>query len=84
MLSFTRCHGETGNVVYKLAKDHNLLAPSSPDYTSFNFVRSNGEELPKHIGDKLSELYWELMYGKEYDAEKREHRGSLGNFFTEK
>lgn len=79
-----RCHGEKGNVVYDLAKDKNLLSPSSPDYTSFNFVRSNGEEIPKAIGDKLSELYLELMFEKELDVEKREHKGSLGNFFTEK
>lgn len=81
---FARCHGEKGNVVYKLAKDHSLLAPSSPDYTSFNFVRSNSEEIPKNIGDKLSKLYLELMFEKEYDMEKREHKGSLGNFFAEK
>lgn len=67
-----------------MAKDKNLLSPSSPDYTSFNFVQSNGEEISKNVGDKLSELYLKLMFEKEYDLEKRQHRGSLGNFFTEK
>lgn len=79
-----RCHGEKGNVVFELAKDKNLLASTTPDYSSFNFVQSNGEEIPKSVGDKLSELYTKLIYGNEHDLEKREYRGSLGNFFTEK
>lgn len=82
--AFVRCHGEKDNVVYELAKDRNLLSASSPDYTSYNFVQSNGEEIPKTIADKLSELYLKLMFENEYDLEKREHKGSLGNFFTEK
>lgn len=54
LVLIVRCHGEKGNVVYELAKDKNLLSPSSPDYTSFNFVRSNGEQILKTIVDKLS------------------------------
>lgn len=79
-----RCHGEKNNVVYELAKDKNLLSSSSPDYTSFNFIRSNGERIPNNIGNELSELYSNIIYGDKYDVEKREYKGSLGNFFAEK
>lgn len=79
-----RCHGEKGNVVYDLAKDKNLLSASHTDYTSFNLIRSNGEQIPKSIGDKLTKLYLEIIFDERYDVEKREYNGSLGNFFSNK
>lgn len=79
-----RCHGEKGNVVYDLAKEKNLLSSSSSDYTSFNFIRSNGEEIPKNIANKLTSLYYKYIFEREYDEEKRKYKGSIGNFFTEK
>lgn len=77
-----RNHGEEGNVVYNMAKDKNLLSPNIPTFTNFNFIRSNGEQIPKMKADKMSTLVMEIING--FEEEKRQYNGSLGNFFAEK
>lgn len=77
-----RCHGEKGNVVFNMAKDKNLLSSNIPTYTHFNFIRSNGEQIPKTKADKMSALVFEIIEG--FEEEKRQYNGSLGNFFVKK
>lgn len=77
-----RCHGEKGNVVYDMAKDKNLLAPSVPTLKRFNFIRSNGEQIPQDMDEKLSSIYFQVQDG--FEEEKINYNGSYGNFFAEK
>lgn len=65
-----------------MAKDKNLLSSNIPTYTNFNFIRSNGEQIPKTTADKMSALVFEIIAG--FEEEKRQHNGSLGNYFADK
>lgn len=79
-----RCHGEVDNVVYELAHDKGVLESSSPNYTTFNMLLSDGTAIPKHLADKITEMAFDIIEGDSYTAEKRNYSGSLGSFFAEK
>lgn len=79
-----RCHGEVDNVVYELAKGKDLLDSSSPNYTSFNMLLSDGTEIPKELADQITAMAFEIIDGDKYTEEKRTYSGSLGSFFAEK
>lgn len=64
-----------------MAKDKNLLSSNIPKYKNLNFIRSNGEQIPKTMADKMSALVFEIIGG--FEEERRQHNGSLGNFFAE-
>lgn len=65
-----------------MAKDKNLLATSMPYNEIFNFMRSNGEQIPQDKAIKLTSIYFEIFNG--FDEEKSDYNGSFGNFFAEK
>ncbi|XP_031636092.1 spermine oxidase-like [Contarinia nasturtii] len=78
------CHGESGNVVYEMAKDKNLLSSNVPTYKTFNFVRSNGEEIPAEISERLTKLAMGILDRNDREREKRAYHGSLGNYFAQR
>lgn len=65
-----------------MAKDKNLLTTSIPTHKKFNFIRSNGEQIPQDKADKLASIYFEILDG--FEEEKSDYNGSFGNFFAEK
>lgn len=80
-----RCHGEEGNVVYQMAKDADLLARNEDsDRKDSKYVRSNGEEIPREISEKLYELFFNIYEGDDFAEEQRKFNSSRGNFFAEK
>lgn len=76
------CHGEKDNVVYGLAKQHNLLQPNKVSYESINLVQSNGDLVPQKTSDDLMGLAMELLVG--YEDEMKLYQGSLGSFIMQK
>lgn len=64
-----------------MAKDKDLLSPNTPDLKITQCYRSNGEEAPRHLTDKLLKLGDEIL--EEDDKEKDNYNGSVGNFFAE-
>ncbi|XP_031639336.1 spermine oxidase-like [Contarinia nasturtii] len=76
------CHGETGNVVYEMAKDKNLLAHSTEESRGNRYVRSNGEEIPMELCKKITALIMDIM-GDHYEEERKSY-GSSGNFYAAK
>lgn len=47
-------------------------------------VQSDGNVIPKHLADSLSQLAFGILEGDSFEEEKRNYNGSLGNFFAEK
>lgn len=45
------CHGQTGNIVYSMVKDYNILKHSNND--NWSIYRSNGEKLNKKSCEKI-------------------------------
>lgn len=45
------CHGQTGNIVYSMVKDYNILRHSNND--NWSIYRSNGEQLNKDFSKKI-------------------------------
>lgn len=84
LLFHIRCWGEKGNVVYEMAKDKNLLSSNIPTFKTYNFVRSNGEEIPPKTSEKLTKLAMGILDRDDHKAEKRAYHGSLGNYFAQK
>lgn len=74
------CHGEKGNVVWDLAKDHNLLEPMSVKFDQWTISNSNGTVLPLEESQRLLKLGDEIMDMEDLGL----HQGSIGNFFMEK
>lgn len=79
-----RCHGEVDNAVYELAKDKNLFDSSERIYKIFNFIQSDGTQIPQHLSDKLCDLAFEIIDGRGNKGERNSYKGSLGNFVAEK
>lgn len=47
-------------------------------------IRSNGEQIPQEIADKLSALAFDIYEGDNYEEQKDAYNGSIGNFFAKK
>lgn len=77
------CHGELGNVVYDLAKPHNLVGTSrihaSPDEFDYNW--SSGEQVDKNKSSKLNKLLNDIS---ENSVECRKFNGSFGAYMLDK
>lgn len=76
-----RLHGETGNVIYDLVKDLDLLSALPVDYTDMPFRNSNGTAVPHTEIIKLVEAALAILEDEEGLSR---HQGSFGNFFMEK
>lgn len=81
-----RCHGEQDNVVYEMAKDSDLLARNRDldRLKTPKYIRSNGEEIPPEIYNKLYDLFDSIYDGDDLAEEQKNFHGSRGNFFAEK
>ncbi|XP_031616985.1 spermine oxidase-like [Contarinia nasturtii] len=77
------CHGEKNNVVYELAKGKNVLAHSTK-IQELKLIQSDGTDVPIEITKKLSDLAFDLYDGDDYDDERSQFNGSVGNFFAKK
>lgn len=78
----SRCHGETDNVVFELARNKGLLESNGARYTNFQLIRSDGSIVHRHLSDKLSTLANQIV--DENERDKSLFQGSLGNYFAEK
>lgn len=67
-----------------MAKDKNVLSSDKPRYEVFEFVRSDGEQVPQKIAEKLSMLADEILDRDDKRDEKNAYNGSFGNYFAEK
>lgn len=76
------CHGEKKNVVYDLAKEHDLLQSNTVTFETFNMIRSDGSLIPQQTSDNLMELAMRLLHS-DVDEMKR-YPGSLGSFIIDK
>jgi spermine oxidase len=78
------CHGEDGNIVYKLASSYNLLESSKniEDSTKHIFVNSVGEILSEQETVEILRIYYKIID----DAQKFVHKPgtSYGYYFTKK
>lgn len=78
-----RCHGQKDNVVYELAKDHDLFA-ANPDELKVDLLpmfKSDGTKAPMELVKRMMEL----ALGITEDRTAMElYNGSLGSFFNEK
>ncbi|GJQ84321.1 hypothetical protein Trydic_g5259 [Trypoxylus dichotomus] len=72
------CHGESGNIIYNMVKDYNLLGASFNDYQNLTFCDSSGKELDK----KLTDILCGVFEGISYDEERLlKEKGSFGDYF---
>lgn len=76
------CHGEINNVVYEMANGKDLLSTHVTDVSISNLFKSNGEEIPREMTNKLDAMVHEILGG--FDEEKSVYSGSMGNFFADK
>lgn len=74
------CHGEKGNVVYDLAKDHNLLEPITTKYDLYTISNSNGTVLSVEKSQSMFQIAKEILEMNEMSS----YQGSVGNFFMQK
>ncbi|XP_039435651.1 spermine oxidase-like isoform X2 [Culex pipiens pallens] len=73
------CHGERGNVVYELAGPLRLLEPSFT-FEKVVLIRSNGEQVPQNISDRMMKVGEQIMKSKAIVRFK----GTLGEYFVER
>lgn len=67
-----------------MAKDKDVLSSNVPRYETFNLIRSNGEQIPEKITEKLMNMTWSIL-DREIDREgKGSYEGSFGNYVAEK
>ncbi|XP_055597988.1 spermine oxidase-like isoform X2 [Uranotaenia lowii] len=76
------CHGEVKNVVYGLGSRFNVFDSNRARYENFPLTKSNGQEVPREVSEKLINLMWTIL--ETYRNELSQHRGSLGSFIMEK
>lgn len=79
-----RCHGEVDNVVHELAKDENLFDSNELVYEIFNFIQSDGTQVPQYLSDELCAVGFEIIDTLKNNGVKNDYKGSLGNFVAEK
>lgn len=76
------CHGEVGNVVYEMAKDHALVQPSSlVDINGIEYRYFNGEIADKSKTMKLDDLANEIADDSEV---YRQYNGNYGDYIIER
>lgn len=76
------CHGQKDNVVYNLAKHHDLLEYNKVPFESFNMIRSDGSTIDRKTSDELMGLVMRLLHG--FENEMKLCQGSLGSFVMSK
>ncbi|XP_055916918.1 spermine oxidase-like [Eupeodes corollae] len=74
------CHGEKDNVVYELASKGNFLAHSNEDFSKFECIRSNKEELPKTLCIRLKTIIDNILKAGEKDL--LTYNDSVGAYIT--
>lgn len=77
-----RCHGEKGNIVFDLVKDHKVLDISDISYPNVNFFRSTGQLLDNEKCGRLMALCLLILENSEKDLE--DCKGSLGGYVVAK
>lgn len=80
--SIFRCHGEKGNVVFDLVKDHNVLEQSNISYPKVNFLTSSGKFLDGEKCGRLVALCLSILENCEEDV--KNYKGSLGSYIISK
>lgn len=75
------CHGEVGNVVYEMAKDLDLLNPSSLDINEVEYRYLNGEIADKTKIMKLGKLANEIADDSEV---YKNYNGNYGDYVIER
>lgn len=70
--------------MYEMAKDKNVLSSDKPRYEIFEFVRSDGQRIPREKTDKLVSLSEEILNRHANRVEKNAYDGSFGNYFSKK
>lgn len=78
--SITRCHGEKDNVVFQMARSHDLLQSNTLRYDDFAMYRSDGSVVPDQSAADLMQLAIGILESD--DDEFHRHGGSLGDFFV--
>ncbi|XP_066497457.1 spermine oxidase-like [Hoplias malabaricus] len=78
-------HGQKGNPLFQLAKDHNLLAEESLDVDSDDsedyFFKEGGKHLKKKLADQVTFLFEELTTKASESDVEHEYKGlSLGDY----
>lgn len=75
------CHGEEGNIVYKLVEKLNLVETSRHDYSEYTFVDARGKFVNAEVSAKLRAIAFEIGHD---DEAMKAYKGSFGNYFIER
>ncbi|KAL1456181.1 hypothetical protein WDU94_000928 [Cyamophila willieti] len=75
-------HGQEGNPVFQMAKEHQLVKEECPSYSGIMLVNSSRVPMDKDVDHKLLKMMDEII--NEHDEDMLKYNGSLGDYVLDK
>ena len=73
-------HGEVGNVVYAMAKQHDLLKDSLTEMLETVYIESNGKLVNEDVSEKIINILSLIHIAG--DTLLKDFKGSLGDYYN--
>uniref|UniRef100_A0A8D8SUJ6 Spermine oxidase n=1 Tax=Cacopsylla melanoneura TaxID=428564 RepID=A0A8D8SUJ6_9HEMI len=79
-------HGQEGNPVYQMAKEHQLVKEECPTFSGVLCFNSSREPVDKELASKLLKTMFDVVESQDEDSvrDMSNYNGSLGDFVLER